>query len=301
MNHEEAGLLIGGDPGSVPPELAEHLASCPECSQFQREMLVLDANIRRALEQPPGAVGLVNESFSAPVASGAPVEISDTNVAVGASATPTGAGVAGPPPAAAPITPPPSAKVDLAGVASAAAPSAKVIPMADRRAARHKPTTSWSGWALAASVLFAAVATLAIWALHPTNTLAHDVVTHVQGEPKSWASSQQVSADALNELLRKAGVALDANSDKVMYARTCWFRGHAVPHLVVNTSRGPVTVLVLRHENVKTRESFHEAGMTGVITPAPRGSIAVLAQGSENIDEVAERVQESVRWLPGSQ
>jgi hypothetical protein len=38
--------------------------------------------------------------------------------------------------------------------------------------------------------------------------------------------------------------------------------------------------------------------MTGVITPAPHGSIAVLAQGSANVDAVAQQVQQSVRWLP---
>jgi len=179
-------------------------------------------------------------------------------------------------------------------------PSAKVIPITGARGRQHKRTSSWPGWALAASILVGAFATLAIWTLHPTDTLAHDVVAHIEHEPKSWASSQPVSPAALNEILRKAGVTLDANSDKVMYARSCRFRGHEVPHLVVSTSRGPVTVLVLRFESVKARESFHEDGMTGVITPAPHGSIAVLAQGNENVDEVAEQVQQSVRWLPES-
>src|SRR5690349_2914739 len=53
MNHNQARLLIGADPHSVPPELAEHLASCPECTQFQRETIALDGNIRQALEQGP--------------------------------------------------------------------------------------------------------------------------------------------------------------------------------------------------------------------------------------------------------
>ena len=43
---------------------------------------------------------------------------------------------------------------------------------------------------------------------------------------------------------------------------------------------------------------FHEDGMTGVITPAPHGSIAVLMKGHENIDAVAQQVEQSVRWLP---
>jgi hypothetical protein len=35
-----------------------------------------------------------------------------------------------------------------------------------------------------------------------------------------------------------------------------------------------------------------------VISPAPHGSIAVLMKGSENVDAVAQQVQQSVRWLP---
>jgi hypothetical protein len=240
VSHQQARLLIGGDPHAVPPELAEHLASCPECTQFQREMVALDGNIRRALEQRP------------------------------------------------------------AGAAAPVMPTANVIPIMGARARRNKQTTSWPGWALAASVVFAAFATLAIWGLRPTDTLAHDVVMHVEGEPKSWAAAGQISPDRLNGIMRKAGVWLDARSEKVTYAQSCRFRGHDVPHLVVSTSRGPVTVLVLRHEKVKARESFHEDGMSGVITPAPHGSIAVLAQGNENIDEVAGQVQQALRWLPDS-
>jgi hypothetical protein len=232
MNHNEARLLIGAEPHSVPPKLAEHLASCPECAQFQREMIALDDNIRRALEQGP---------LSATVA---PVI---------------------------PITSAPTAR-------------------------RPKYARVWSGWALAASV--AIVSMLAVWALRPTDTLAHDVVAHVEYESNSWSSTEQVPAAEVTETLAEAGVALDTGSDKVMYAHSCLFRGHVVPHLVVSTPQGPVTVMVLRYESVKHRMNFHEDGMTGVITPAPHGSIAVLMQGNENIDAIAQQVQQSVRWLP---
>jgi hypothetical protein len=58
--------------------------------------------------------------------------------------------------------------------------------------------------------------------------------------------------------------------------------------------------MVLPHESVKHRMSFQEDGMSGVITPAPHGSLAVIMQGNENIDAVAQQVQQSVRWLPQS-
>ena len=236
MNHNEVRLLIGAEPHAPPTsELYEHLASCADCSRFRREMIALDANIRRALE-------------------GAPVEAA---------------------------TPPP----------------ASVTPITSARTTRKaKPTNVWSGWALAASM--AVVSVLVIWALRPSDTLAHDIVAHVEYESDSWTNKRPAPAATVADILEKAGVALDMSSDKVMYARTCLFRGHRVPHLVVSTSRGPVTVLVLPDEKVTQRTAFHEDGMTGVIAPAPHGSIAVLALGSANVDAVAEQVQRSVRWLP---
>jgi Protein of unknown function (DUF3379) len=237
MNHNEARLLIGADPHSVSPELADHLAGCPECAQFQHEMVALDGNIRRALEQGPVS----------------PAQ-----------------------PGAAPAT---------------------VTPITNAPAApRPRRTRAWSGWALAASV--AVISVLAVWALRPNASLAHDVITHVEHESDSWSSNEQPPATEVNETLAQAGVALDMDSDKVTYAHSCLFRGHVVPHLVVSTPQGPVTVIVLRYESVKHRMNFHEDGMSGVITPAPHGSIAVLMKGNENVDAVAQQVQQSVRWLP---
>lgn len=234
MNHNQARLLIGADPHSVPPELAEHLTSCPECTQFQRETIALDSNIRRALEQGP-------------------------------------------------ISP------DAATVAS-------VTPITSVRAkGRQKPASLWSAWALAASI--AVISVLVVWALRPNATLAHDIVVHVEYEPDSWTRKQPAPAATVAETLAKAGVALDMRSSDVMYARSCFFRGHSVPHLVVRTAGGPVTVLILPYEKVQQRTSFHEDGMAGVITPAPHGSIAVLARDNDNIDAVAQQVQRSVRWL----
>src|ERR1700744_4193701 len=119
MNHNEARLLIGADPHSTPPELAEHLADCPECSRFQHEMIALDGNIRRALGQ-------------APVTAEPPVVTS-------ASVTP--------------ITSTPTAQ-------------------------RRRRASSWTGWALAAGV--AAISMIAVWTLRPNDSLAHDVVAHIQ-------------------------------------------------------------------------------------------------------------------------
>jgi hypothetical protein len=160
------------------------------------------------------------------------------------------------------------------------------------------PSRAWPQWALAASVVLASFAVLAVWLLRPSDTLAREVVAHVQAEPESWLATQHVSAQGIAQALRGAGVALDVTSDRVMYAQSCWFRGHYVPHLVIQTARGPATVLILRHEQVRARRSFHEAGMTGLIIPAEHGSIAVLTRGAGDPADIAGHMQHEVHWLP---
>jgi hypothetical protein len=159
---------------------------------------------------------------------------------------------------------------------------------------------AWRQWALAASVALATFLALAVWLLRPSDTLARDVVAHVEGEPESWLATEQLTAEGIDQGLRRAGVTLGITSDRITYAQSCWFRGHYVPHLVVQTTRGQATVLILRHEHVAARRAFNEAGMTGVIVPAERGSIAVLARGGGNIDEIAGAMQREVRWLPAN-
>ena len=164
-------------------------------------------------------------------------------------------------------------------------------PRSDRQPLR------WRQWALAASVVLATLAVLGVWLLRPSDTLAREVVAHVQGEPDSWLATQHVSAQGITQALHGAGVALEITSDKIMYAQSCWFRGHYVPHLVIQTARGPATVLILRHEQPRPRRAFHEAGMSGVIVPAEQGSIAVLTRGAGDLDDLAGQMQHDVHWL----
>lgn len=160
------------------------------------------------------------------------------------------------------------------------------------------PLRTWRQWALAASVLLACAATLGVWLLRPTDTLARELVAHVQAEPDSWLSVEHIDPADLNQALREAGVELDVTSDKVTYAHSCWFRGHYVPHLVVQTSQGPATLLVLHHEQApRGRRTFREAGMSGVIIPAQTGSIAVLTRGGD-VNLLAKEMAQDVRSLP---
>jgi hypothetical protein len=129
-------------------------------------------------------------------------------------------------------------------------------------------------------------------------------VTHMREEPQAWRRTDvPVPGSKLQDVLRDSHLhlATGAGAGMVSYANSCLFRGHRVPHLVMQTEAGPVTVMVLVHERASKTVRFDEQGYRGVIVPvAGHGSIAVLTRGPatdiKTIEAIAHRVLDSIVW-----
>jgi len=153
-------------------------------------------------------------------------------------------------------------------------------------------------YALAASILGGVLVGVVLWASGPRNALARDVLAHIAHEPQSLVVTQvPVDAERVRVVLAKDGLRLRSDMGTVSYAMSCSFRGHEVPHLVVQTAGGPVTVLVLRDEKVRRVMNFHEQGYVGTIEPAGPGSIAVIGGTPDQVREAAERVAAALEWI----
>jgi hypothetical protein len=156
--------------------------------------------------------------------------------------------------------------------------------------------------AMAASLLLALVIAAGVWLTLPQRGLAADVVAHMAGEPNAWQLTDVPVPDAdLKAVLKDSNLRLKPDAGVVSYASSCEFRGHKVPHLVVQTPSGPVTVMVLVHEAVRNPKQFDEQGYRGTIVPVPgHGSIAVLMRdresGSGDVERIAARVDDSLIW-----
>jgi hypothetical protein len=175
--------------------------------------------------------------------------------------------------------------------------SADVLPFqAPPKAAPRRPRTY--RWSMAASLLVAVAATV-VWVGYPRESLAADAVDHALHEPESLTrTSTMVSEQELQEVLAHAHVRLKPGMSNVSYASFCPFRGHHVPHFVVQTTAGPVTVLLLRDEKPVTRsKDFVEGKFQGVIVPAPQGVLAVLGEHVP-VNEVAAQVLAAVEYEP---
>jgi hypothetical protein len=181
---------------------------------------------------------------------------------------------------------------------------AQVLPLrAKSRLRSRRGSSLGKGWfAMAASVLLAVVVAGALWLSAPGPSLAADVVTHMGGEPDAWRRTDvPVPGVELQDVLHDSHLRLGNGAELVSYAQSCEFRGHRVPHLVIQTDSGSVTVMVLVHEHVHTMVRFDEQGYRGVIVPvAGHGSLAVLTRGADTdlktIERIAARVQSSIVW-----
>ena len=181
-------------------------------------------------------------------------------------------------------------------VGEAATPD-NVVPLLRPRAPSRMPRR-WL--AVAASVIGGIGIATFLWVGSVQPTLAAAVVAHMAHEPSAWKPSDaQVSQPALDAVLKEAGVRLLPGMGRVSYAQTCEFRSHTVPHLVVQTPSGPVTVMVLAHEQVARAQNFNEQGYQGMLVPvAGHGSIAVIMRGTNSADvqHIADSVEREIQW-----
>jgi len=192
-------------------------------------------------------------------------------------------------------------RVSVAPVSVAPMPVPVPVPVSAQRrplAAHYR-----RGWlAMAASVLLAVAVVGGVWLSGPDRSLAADVVTHMGGEPQAWRRTDvPVPAVELDDVLRGSGVSLSGGAGMVSYASSCEFRGYHVPHLVLQTGSGPVTVMVLVHEPAARSVRFDEPGYRGVIVPvAGHGSLAVLTRGQDTdirtVELIAAQVLNSIVW-----
>lgn len=285
MQCSQVREALAADPMRADADLVAHLAGCPACGAYAEDMRHLDARVRAALAVPIPDFPALDESFYAAVPdAGEDVDATDVgrNASSADSASTGGASNIGA--AAEPGSP---------GAASGRVlefPARSTTSVARRGAAP---------FAMAAGVVAVAVLVGLLWAGYPRESLAHAVVGHMAEEPLAWKTSTPVAPAAVADSVRRTGVKLSTGDlPPVTYLQSCYFRGHYVPHFVVQTTGGPVTVLVLADERVQRRTTFDENGYRGVLVPSARGSVALLARNAgANLDETAARVLASVHYV----
>ena len=164
------------------------------------------------------------------------------------------------------------------------------------RSKQRRVTPVWFG--LAATVLIAAFFGIRYMAAdieYPS--LGAEILAHLDHEPNALQISDvAVSERRLAKVVRDDVAALDSDIGLITYARTCVINGKKVPHLVMQGEAGPVTLLLMPDEKILSAVSLEGVGVNGYILPVGDGSIAIIGERGERMQEIEQRVVNSVKW-----
>lgn len=153
-------------------------------------------------------------------------------------------------------------------------------------------------FALAATVAIAAVLGFRMFGAGiQYESLADEVLAHLDHEPAALrVTDAAVSDDRLHAIVPATVANLDHGAGLITYAQTCIINGKRVPHLVIQGTKGPITVLLMPEERVSQAIALAGDSVDGVILPVGNGSIAIIGGAGERLEAVQEELLQSVTW-----
>ncbi len=126
--------------------------------------------------------------------------------------------------------------------------------------------------------------------------LAQSVINHIEDEAHHLREAQPVSDRRLRYVFARFGAALKEDIGRVNFAAECLMRKRNGVHLVMPGAMGPVTVFFMPGETVGSRMAVDSARFQGTIVPTDWGSIAVVGEAGEVLDDLGERLAAAVIW-----
>ena len=157
--------------------------------------------------------------------------------------------------------------------------------------ARRYSARRYSAAGIAAAMAFAAISVIALLpgvleSVEPT--LAADAVglTHpavaaislvAQRGPGLPHFGSADDAAAIKDRLKFLGLAMKTTGVSAQYMGKCDLAGRECDRLVLDTPEGPVTVILMAHEQPSARVLVADQRMTALMSPAPTGAYIVVA------------------------
>jgi hypothetical protein len=127
--------------------------------------------------------------------------------------------------------------------------------------------------------------------------LAAQVLSHLDHEPGALLlTNTEVGEERLAQVVNNDVGTMDRDIGLVTYAMSCVINGRTIPHLVIQGEKGPITLLLMPEEMVSMPVPLTGQSINGVILPVGAGSIAIIGERDEPLDDIKKRVMNSVAW-----
>ncbi len=149
---------------------------------------------------------------------------------------------------------------------------------------------------LAASIVL--VFSIMFTALYASrNDMEQEVLAHIYEELHHLDEQQNNDLDSINKVLAMFGGTMTQKIGKVNYLGGCDIANKKSVHMVLAGIKGPVTVMMLPNVKVKNMRRVSDERFKGFIFPATKGSMAIVGESGEPLDEIKNKMEKGIHWI----
>ena len=130
----------------------------------------------------------------------------------------------------------------------------------------------------------------------PEADLSRQLLTHVYDELHHLDDDFNYSIDRTNLVLASHGARLSKDIGRVKYVGECDLDRQQGVHMVLQGAHGPVTVMMMPQRKVEQHVQISDQRFHGSIEPMARGSVAIIAEKGEPIDDLRHALADSIEW-----
>lgn len=153
-----------------------------------------------------------------------------------------------------------------------------------------------STFALAASIFITALLGGVLLWPEPKSTLENDVFVHIDETSYALNSTTILDDSTIAGVFGWFGANVSPDLGDVSFANVCTFRGERVAHVVLQGSSSPVTVIIMPGEKLNQSRHINTGKHGGLLLPYAGGSMAIVSEHGERLDELENRLRNAVRW-----
>lgn len=157
-------------------------------------------------------------------------------------------------------------------------------------------------FALAATLLLAIGLVIGLQENDPDMNLDEAVIHYIATDQNIDRSTRLMQPSETDPLLREFGMAFKGNVNPVNYVERCKIRNKEsllikIDGSVINSDLDTVILLYMPADPVDMPIAIQAAHFKGVITPCPRGSVAIIGREGEDLREIEEKIRNSIQWI----
>ncbi len=131
----------------------------------------------------------------------------------------------------------------------------------------------------------------------PNRNLSDRVLSHIYHELDHLQEKKQRSLSQVNSVLSSFGIGMDKIFVPINYLGTCNIGNAKGVHMVLEGKIGPITVLMLPNDYMKSEYIFHDDRFNGVILPSVHGSVAVIGEKGESLKTLKEKLSQHLNLI----